>query len=110
MALRDGLTIDSPSDLFAALLIELDSYSPSTARNAYAALLLIPGFQSIRFHPLLTRVHKSWNKHTPKYAALWDPIPVFWALINTSYDLSVFKEVRIKLILLWRFLGAISVV
>ena len=105
MALRDGLTIDSPSDSFAGLLLELDSYSSSTARNAYSALLLIPGFQSIRFHPLLSHVRKSWNKHTPKYAAFWDPIPVFWAFINTSYDLSVIKEVRIKLILLWRFLG-----
>ena len=107
MALRDGLTIDSPSDSFAGLLLELDSYSSSTARNAYSALLLIPGFQSIRFHPLLSHVRKSWNKHTPKYAAFWDPIPVFWAFINTSYDLSVIKEVRIKLIFLLRFLGLI---
>ena len=105
MALCDGLTVHSSPDLFSVLLLELHSYSPSTACNAYSALLLIPGFHSIKSHPLLAHVRKAWNKHTPQYAAFWDSIPVFWAFLNTRYDVTVIKEARIKLILLRRFLG-----
>ena len=105
MALRDGLTIDSPLDAFVGLLLELHSHSSSQACNTYSALLLIPGFADVKFHPLLKHVRKSWNKHTPKYAAFWDPVPVFIAFVNTQYDMSIIQQARIKLFLLWRFLG-----
>ena len=62
MGLRDELTMQSSPDLFAGLLLELNGYSASTARNAYGALLLIPGFQTLKCHPLLAHVRKLWNK------------------------------------------------
>ena len=39
----------------AAEIIYLNSLSPAQARNAYSALLLIPGFDQIRFPPCLIR-------------------------------------------------------
>ena len=43
MAVRNNLTIDSPTDAFVGLLIDVNQFSESHARNAYSALLLIPG-------------------------------------------------------------------
>ena len=83
----------------------MHSFSPSNALNAYCALLLIPGFDQIKFHPLIAPYRKVWNKSEPKYAAFWDPMPVFMAFLNTSYDHNVVAQLRLKLILLWRFLG-----
>ena len=97
MGLRDELTMQSSPDLFAGSLLELNGYSASTASNAYAALLLIPGFQTLKFHPLLAPVRNLWNKSVPKYAVFWDPMPVFCAFLNTSYDINVIKEVHIKI-------------
>ena len=48
MALRDELTVHSAPDLFGGLLLELNSYSPSTACNANSAMLLVARFHSIR--------------------------------------------------------------
>ena len=104
MAVRKNLTIDSPTDAFVGLLIDLHQFSESHARNAYSALLLILGFDQIEFHPMLAPYRKQWNKSTAKYAAFWDPMPIFLAFINTSYDRGVISQVRLKLILLWRFL------
>ena len=105
MALRDGLTINSPLDAFVGLLLELHAVSPSQACNAYSALLLVPGFHDVKYHPLLKQAKKAWNKHSPRYAAFWDPVPVFVAFLNTSYDVKYIAHARIRLIMLWRFLG-----
>ena len=105
MAVRRGYTVHSPLDAFVGLLIDMHSFSPSNALNAYCALLLIPGFDQIKFHPLIAPYRKVWNKSEPKYAAFWDPMPVFMAFLNTSYDHNVVAQLRLKLILLWRFLG-----
>ena len=105
MALRDGLTINSPLDAFVGLLLELHAVSPSPACNAYSALLLVPGFHDVKYHPLLKQAEKAWNKHSQRYAAFWDPVPVFVAFLNISYDVKYIAHARIRLILLWRFLG-----
>ena len=105
MMLCDGLTINSPLDAFLGLLLELHAVSRSQARNAYSALLLVLGFHDVKYHPLLKHAKKEWNKHFPRYAAFWDPVPVFVAFLNTSYDVKSIAHARIRLILLWRFLG-----
>ena len=105
MALREGLIINSPLDAFGGLLLELHAVSHSQACNAYSALLLVPGFHDVKYHPLLKHAKKQWNKHSPRYAAFWDPVPVFLAFLNTSYDVKYNAHARIPLILLWRFLG-----
>ena len=83
----------------------MHAFSPSNALNAYCALLLIPGYDQVKFHPLIAPYRKIWNKSEPKYTAFWDPMPVFMALLNTSYDHAVIAQLHLKLILPGLFLG-----
>ena len=59
-------------DNVAAAVAELFNYSPNHARNAYSAILLFPGFSSLRFHTLIQPLKKKWNKNLQKYAMFWD--------------------------------------
>ena len=105
MALRDGLTINSPFYAFAGLLLELHAMSPSQACKAYSVLLLVPRFHDVKHHPLLKHAKKAWNKQSPCCAAFWDRVPGFLAFLNASYDVKYIAHARIRLSLVWRFLG-----
>ena len=105
LALRDGLTIDSPLDALVGLLIQLHADLHSRACNAYSAPLLVPGFYDLNFHPLLRQVKKEGFKHTPRYAVFLDCIPIFVSFLNTLYDIKIIAHAHIRLILLWGFLG-----
>ena len=59
-------------DQLAAELVVLNKVQPSQARHAYAAMLHVPGFASLRFSPLLRSVKRTWNQASPKYATFWD--------------------------------------
>ena len=84
-----GIDIKDPTvQSVASGLIQLNLLSQSEARNAYSACLLIPGFQSLRFNPLLTPVKKLWNKGGPKYASFWDASPVLQHLAEPDVCLS----------------------
>ena len=104
MALPDGLTINSLLDAFVGLLLQLHAVSPLQACNTYSALVLVRGFHDPKYHPFLKQAKKTWNRHSPQYAAFWEPVPVFMAFLNTSYDVKYIAHERICLILLWRFL------
>ena len=60
----------------ASAIIEVHNTSPSQAKNAYSATLLIPGYQSLRFHPLLQPFRRVRNTSVEKYAAFWSPAPL----------------------------------
>ena len=104
LAQERGLTLDSSIEQVAAGVLKIASVSLSQARNAYAALLLIPGLDQLRFAPLLRDKKHEWSASAPRYSNFWDPIPVFMALARAPYPTCV-EGLRARLILVWRFLG-----
>ena len=72
-------------DQVADSIIQLFAFSPAQARNAYSAVLLIPGFGGVRFHPLLNAYKKLWNRNLEKYGSFWDPLPILLRLARTDY-------------------------
>jgi hypothetical protein len=90
----------------AAALLSLNEISVAEARNAYAAVCLLPGFEGIRFSPILKSLKRIWNHSVQKYATFWDPRPILKKLQSTQplTDFSV-PELRNRLILLFRLLA-----
>ena len=86
----------------ASLPLRLHSESPSQARHAYAAMLLIPGFEQLRFSPLLQQVKRLWNSSQPKYATFWDAMPLVQRLSEQPLGTSL-ESIHNRLILSWRF-------
>ena len=89
----------------AGQLLLLHQTSSSQARNAYSALLLIPGFDQLRFSPMLAKCKRAWNQSSAKHATFWDASGVLNQLALESLDLSNVQEVRDRLIICWRLLG-----
>ena len=88
-----------------ANIVFLNKYSPSQARNAYSAMLLVPGYDGLRFCPLLHPFKRQWNTSVPKYASFWDATPLIQRLagLTLSPEASI-KEVRDRLILVCKLL------
>jgi hypothetical protein len=76
--------------------------SVSQARSAYAALLLIPGFDQLRFNPLLCRCKKLWNVSEAKYSHFWSVEILVQKLAREKLDWANVEAVRNRLILCWR--------
>ena len=68
----------------AGALLDLHKKSPSQARNAYSAVLLIPGFEQVRFHPVLAPYKRLWNTNLQKYGCFWDARPVIAKLASAA--------------------------
>ena len=81
----------------------MNNYFPTDCKNVYAALLKIPGFDQLRFHPLLNNCKKQWQKSIPKYATFWSPEPVIQKLLREPLDFKNVSQVRDRLILSLRF-------
>ena len=104
--LKDSLTIKCLTlDFVAERLLYLNAVSCSQARSAYAALLMIPGLEQLKFSPLLRKLKQSWNTSQPKYPIFWDMGSVLKKLASSPLDFSDVKQVRDRLILCWRLLG-----
>jgi hypothetical protein len=88
----------------SALLLELNELSTTDARNAYAACLIIPGFEHLRFSPLLRAVKRLWNYSAPKYTDFWDATRVLDLLRAKKLDFSSIQQVRDRLIIVMRLL------
>ena len=85
----------------AAGIVCLFSASPAQARNAYSAMLMLPGFGSLRFHSLLAPYRRRWNTSLQKYAVFWDPSPILQELAQVPLENSV-GGLRDRLIILLR--------
>ena len=71
------------------------------ARHAYSGLLLIPGFESLRFSPLLKLAKRLWGGGS-KYNDFWDAKIVLKKLVEGQLDWNDVRQVRDRLILLLR--------
>ena len=77
----------------------MDSIRPSEARHAYSAMLLMPGYNTLRFHTLLTACRKRWNKHNVRYPYFWDPTKKVQTLLQAPLDWGNMKRIRARLIM-----------
>ena len=88
----------------ATWVLNLDKHNNTEARMAYCACLKIPGFESLRFSPLLVQKKKLWNKSQPKYSIFWEAEKVLEKLGKCPLDWKSIKGVRDRLILVFRLL------
>ena len=92
-------------DITSGILL-LSELSISDARNAYAAVCLLPGFENIRFSPVLKKLKRLWNCNVQKYAAFWDARPILQKMqCSTPLHLLSTAELRGRLIVLFRLLA-----
>jgi hypothetical protein len=91
------------TDQVADALISLFQFSKAQARNAYSAMLLIPGFGGLKFNPLLAPYKKLWNQNTEKYGAFWDPLPILLELAKKPRPSDI-QTIRAQLIFCSRIL------
>ena len=94
-------------DQIAQAIIQLFQYSTAQARNAYSAILILPGFEGIRFNPLLNPYKKLWNINIEKYSHFWDPLPLLMELASNCIpsDISTLRDTLIiasRLLCLYR--------
>jgi hypothetical protein len=61
----------------ATAILLLSEISMSDARNAYSAVCLLPGFEHVKFSPILKNFKRAWNHSTQKYAISGTPNPSF---------------------------------
>ena len=88
----------------ASWLLQFNAMSPSAARNAYSALLLIPDMSNLRFCTLLNKCKRQWNQSSPRYPAFWDANDVLQKLESQPFDWKNMVQLRERLILSWRIL------
>jgi hypothetical protein len=97
--------LDASLDVIASELLLLHQVSPPQARHAYSALLWLPGFDQLRFSPLLASVRREWNHNQAKYSNFWDAASFLQTVSQQPLDWTSTKEVRDRLIICWRLLG-----
>ena len=88
----------------AGELVRLFHQKPHQARNAYSALLLLPGLDQLRFSPLLRPCRRQWSLSNPKYSTFWSASTVVQKLAEKPLDWSSLSAVRDRLILAWRLI------
>ena len=104
---HQGVTWENVTqDRIASAIIELSKESQAQARNAFAAVSLIPGFHQLKFHPTLGPYKRQWNQNVEKYATFWAPHQLLQQLAGTPLSSHAsLGDVRDRLILTWRLLG-----
>ena len=95
-----------PTDMksleIASILLEVDLINPNLARHMYSAILHIPGYDQLRFQPLLKSCKMKWNKSAPKYTDFWDGEIILKKLQKEALDWDDVKSVRDRLIMILR--------
>ena len=88
----------------ASWLLQFTERSPHEARNAYAGLLLIPGWESLRFCTLIKQCKVKWQAKGDKYSDFWDAKRLLTVLVRTPLSWSSVQEVRDRCIIIMRIL------
>ena len=86
----------------ASAIIKMPKFSEAQARNAYSAVLLLPGYSQLRFVPLLTPFKREWNSNIEKYATFWNPVTIVKRLATTPLSWDNIVELRDRLIIVSR--------
>ena len=106
MATVRGYSVDSTLEQLISVWSDLGVKSVHQARNAYSACVLFPQLEAIAHHPIVRKLKQQWNVSVPRYAAFYDAFDVFCKLMSRhTYDPSSVENIRLRLIISWRFLG-----
>ena len=89
--------VSASIEQIASQLVKLSAVSPAQARNAYSAVLLIPGFDQLRFCTMLGPCKRTWNQSQPRYATFWSAKAPLLLLAQQPLDQN-------SVILVWRLL------
>ena len=95
-----SLTVEQVASFF----MQMSQVNSNQAKHLFSASLMLPGFESLRFSPLLRTKKRKWNSSVPKYSDFWDAEKVFSLLLKQSLNWSSVKDVRNRLILVFRLL------
>jgi hypothetical protein len=96
--------VDSSVEQVAGAILALNECNVNLAKNAYAACLWIPGFEYLRFSPLLRICKKDWNVSVARYQEFWDASPILRKLRDEIVPWDNVELVRNRLIIVMRFL------
>ena len=89
----------------AGNILFLNKYSPAQARNAYSALLLLPGWEQLRFCNLLGVCKRAWNSSQSRYTTFWDAKKLLKSVAQEPLDWNSIPQVRDRLIIVSRLLN-----
>ena len=78
--------------------------SRAQARNAYSAMLLLPGYSQLRFLPILAPFKREWNLNVEKYATFWNPETIVRSMAASTLDWHNVVELRNRLIFVCKLL------
>ena len=99
----NGIHPESASIMdIAGQLVQLCELSPSDARNAYSACLVLPGMAPLRFNVLLQKSRKTWSAAGPKYSEFWEVETVLEQLSQVPLNWNSVRAVRDRLLLILR--------
>ena len=56
-------------------------------KYAYSAIVLLPGYDFLKFSPLLKSCKREWFTSQPKYATFWDAQPLLHKLLRQKIKL-----------------------
>ena len=93
----------------ASWLLRFTSLWPNEGRNAYAGLLLVPGWESIRFSPFIKDCKRLWATHGDKYSEFCDAKKVLETLMHTPLLWDNVEHVRDRTILKFNFVALVQV-
>jgi hypothetical protein len=86
----------------ASWIFKLAQSQPNQARNAYSAVLLIPGWEQVRFSPLIKQAKKLWETSVEKYADFWDAKELLLQIASTPLDWENVQQIRDRTIIILR--------
>ena len=89
---------DLSMEELALQLGKIHQIKTSVAKNSYSAIVALPGYDSLRFSPLLKSFKRDWNYSSVKYATFWDAQPVLRRLLVTPFRWDSVVQVRDRLV------------
>ena len=95
---------ESSLEEIALNLVTFNKIDQHMAKKAYSAILLLPGYDGLRFSPFLKECKRLWFSSQSRYATFWDADPVLRRLANTPLNWNNVQQVRDRLILVLRIL------
>ena len=96
--------LEAPMEEVALQLQKMGNIDKIKAKYAYSAVVLLPGYDFLKFSPLLKNCKRDWFSSQPKYATFWDAQPVLKKLIRQKINWKNESQVRDRLILVLRLL------
>ena len=99
---RGGDPLTMTPEEAASWILRFAQQKPHQARNAYSAFLHIPGWEYLKFSPIIRQAKKFWSLSGAKCADFWDASSVVRKLQAIPLDLNDIRQVRDRAIIVLR--------